>query len=249
MDGKSKQSHEYKAHGIEPMVTATSVLHSTTDDMYNYQCSLMEYLMLVRNFQDAISEGDGERIIRCWKFFLPYLKADGASSRKYCLEGLHLLMQVYCTLSKRDAYRLVWNRSVKLKSGLGGNIPLDLALEHYIRVIKILLRKLGPNQANPHIVQRYVKAMVVNKKLIDNFDTMCETLKVSGKHVRRAAIGDKKKLVKELLQEKAFTHTINRRYVYYQQFKDSLLANFDIHEFYRWINDHKRKIALNKTAR
>jgi hypothetical protein len=249
VNGKSKQNHELKVHGIQPIIHANTVLHNTTDDMYNYQSSLMEYLMLINNFQDAISEGDGERIIQCWKFFLPYLKADGASSRKYSLEGLHLLIQVYCTLSKRDAYRLMWNRSVKAKTGLGGNIPLDLALEHYIRIIKVLRRKLGPNQTNPHIMQRYVKALVVNKKLVDNFDNMSETLKASGKHVKKAAREDKMKIVKELMDEKAFTHTKNRRYTYYHQCKDSLLADFNIHEYYTWINNHKKQIAQRKTAR
>ena len=249
VNGKSKQNHEYKVHGIQPVTPASTALHSTTDDMYNYQSSLMEYLMLIRNFQDAISEGDGERIIRCWKFFLPYLKADGAGSRKYCLEGLHLLIQVYCTLSKRDAYRLMWNRSVKAKTGLGGNIPLDIALEHYIRIIKVLRRKLGPNQTNAHIMQRYIKAMVVNKKLVDNFDNMSETLKASGKHVKKAAKEDKIKIVKELMNEEAFTNKKSRRYTYYQHCKDSLLADFDIHDYYIWIHNHKKQIAEKKTAR
>lgn len=46
------------------------------DDMFDYQCAVLEYGMLILNFRDAISEGDGERIIRCWKFFLLYMKND-----------------------------------------------------------------------------------------------------------------------------------------------------------------------------
>ena len=53
---------------------------------------------------------------------------DGAQSRKYALDGLHLLSQFYTILSPRDAHRLIWNRSVKAKHGMDGNIPLDLAL-------------------------------------------------------------------------------------------------------------------------
>ena len=30
------------------------------DDMYNYQVSLLEYGRIVKNFYDAVSEGDGE---------------------------------------------------------------------------------------------------------------------------------------------------------------------------------------------
>ena len=97
---------------------------------------MSEYGMLYMNFTDAISEAASLRILRCWKFFLMFMKIDGAQSRKYALEGLHLLSQFYTILSPRNAYRLIWNRSVKAKHGMGGNIPLDLALEHYNRVLK-----------------------------------------------------------------------------------------------------------------
>jgi hypothetical protein len=49
----------------------------------------------------------------------------------YALEGLTILCQIYALLSPKDAHRLIWNRSFKAKYDLGGNIPLDLALEHY----------------------------------------------------------------------------------------------------------------------
>ena len=138
-------------------------------------------------FQDAVSEGDGARILRCWKFLLLYLKADGPSSRKYCLEGLYLLFQVHCLLSARESYRVIWNRSVKKKSGFGGNIPIDLCMEHYIRSVKLLMRKLGPNQTNRNILQRYMKALGFTKTLLEDFDEGTEILRRSGRHTKSAA--------------------------------------------------------------
>ena len=38
--------------------------------------------LLLRNFMDAIKEGDGERIIRCIKMFLLHFKVDGGGSTK-----------------------------------------------------------------------------------------------------------------------------------------------------------------------
>ena len=148
-NGKWKRDHELKAHGIQHAVNATvSDGPSENDDMFNYQCSVLEY------FTDAISEVDGPRILRCWKLFLLYLRVDGGSSRKYCLEGLYLLFQVKCILSPCEAYRLVWNRSVKRKNGLGGNILIDLAMEHYIRIVKLIKRKLGPNQTKKKYIAK-----------------------------------------------------------------------------------------------
>ena len=62
-NGKRKSEHEHKVYGINKSIVGIKAFHDT-DDMYNYQCSLLEYLMLWRNFTDAVSEGDGARIVR-----------------------------------------------------------------------------------------------------------------------------------------------------------------------------------------
>lgn len=48
------------------------------DDMFNYQCSFVDYGLIVYNLFDAIKEGNGDRVISCWKFMLPHLKHDGS---------------------------------------------------------------------------------------------------------------------------------------------------------------------------
>ena len=191
INGKRKLDHEFKAYGLESQIEFTSnsdcIKSSASDDMYSYQCAFMEFAMIIRNFHDAISESDGLRIIRSWKFVLPYLKADGSSSRKYALEGFHFLSQVLSLLSPRDAHRLIWNRNVKNELGPGGNIPLDLALEHYIQLLKLIVRKRGANATNKNIVDRYIKALAFDKQLMDNFDNMPAVIRRSGKHVKKAA--------------------------------------------------------------
>ena len=59
--------------------------------MLNYQKSFTEYGMLIKNFHDRISEGDGKRILTQWKFIILYLKADGVSSRKYAFSKHFML--------------------------------------------------------------------------------------------------------------------------------------------------------------
>ena len=115
------------------------------DDMFNYQSSFSEIGLLVKNYFDAVSHGDSRRVIRCWKFMLPYLRQDGSGSRKYALEALYLQCQVNALLRPRAAHRLTWNRFFKSKYGMAGNIPLDFALEHFNCIIKTLTKKLGAN--------------------------------------------------------------------------------------------------------
>ena len=59
--------------------------------------------------------------------------------------------------------QLTWNRFSETKNGPGGNIPLDLALEYHNRLIKTMMRNLGPNAASSKALDRYCKALEVNK--------------------------------------------------------------------------------------
>lgn len=135
-DGKLRRDHEARhnppvvIHGPSSnfLTIDSETSEDKRDDMFAYQKSLLDYGMLILNFWDAISEGDGGFILRCWKFFLMYLKHQGASATKYSLEALYLMFQVYALLSPRAAHRLVWDRVVKTKYGRC-NIPLDLLLE------------------------------------------------------------------------------------------------------------------------
>ena len=46
------------------------------DGVYNYACRFLAMSLMARNFHDASRYGDGERLIRCWKFLL-HFKVDG----------------------------------------------------------------------------------------------------------------------------------------------------------------------------
>eukprot|EP00111_Clytia_hemisphaerica_P000864 TCONS_00002526-protein len=150
VNGKAKFNHEKTVHGLHEGENISD------DQKLNYQTSLMEYLMLWHNFNDSVSEGDGDRLLRCWKFVLPYFYNEGSHSQKYCVEAAYLIIQVNSLLSQRQAHSLIWNRFVKNKGGKGGNIPLDLEMEHYIRLVKNIRRRLGPNALDLKIMDRYV---------------------------------------------------------------------------------------------
>ena len=76
-DGKRRQDHE-ATHGITEQDAFRPInIVNHDDDASNYQLALLEFGMIIKNFYDAISEGNGERVFRSWKFMLLYLKADG----------------------------------------------------------------------------------------------------------------------------------------------------------------------------
>ena len=55
-------------------------------------------------FNDAIREGDGGRIIRCWRYFLLLFKANKCAN--YAIEAFTLLVQFDFLLPHRQARQL-----------------------------------------------------------------------------------------------------------------------------------------------
>lgn len=65
-NGKRKQDHEATHDMSETEISdipvsskIPKVKKEETDDMFNFQCSFLEYAMIIFNFFDAIKEGDG----------------------------------------------------------------------------------------------------------------------------------------------------------------------------------------------
>jgi hypothetical protein len=185
--------------------------------MLSYQRSLLDYGLPVINFFDGISEGDRELLICCWKFFLMYLKHHGGSS-KYALEALYLIFQIHALLSPQSANRLVWNRFVKNKHGIGGKIPLDLQLEFFNKLVKEAIKKIGPG-ASKKSLDRVCHSLGITSNLMKNYDGNMSVFNRAGKHVKKSTAGDVEKIVNELVINKAFTCTPGQRYSYFSNVK------------------------------
>ena len=180
---------------------------------------------------------------------LAYLKDDFSRSMKHALEALYLLCQFYAILFPKDAHRLIWNRFHKSKLGLGGNIPLDLALEYFINLSKSVLRTLGSKATNPKVVDRFCKSITVSKKLLGNFDRSCKMMKRSGIHIEANSANDLKKVVGELVKHKSMVFVSGRKSQFFRDFKPSLLDDFDVPAMYAWIEEHKKLVQSHKAGR
>ena len=206
--GKSKTKHELKVHGLE--ATAFSVENYTTstdemevserDDMFNYQCNLLDQGLFYTNFIDAIAEGDGNRIVRCCKFLMLHFFSE--KKHKYAVEALYLLLQQLCLLSQRQAYRQKWNRSTNNKGGAGNNVSLDLDLEHDNNYLKTAVKKLGPNLTQ-QTVSRCGKILKFARNKVEGISRECDVMKRSGKHFIKSTKQDMAKLVHNLIEKDA----------------------------------------------
>ena len=130
-----KSAIHHVALQIEQKYTKYSVSPvSTNDGVFNYARHVLSMGLLARDFMDAWKEGDGDRIMRIWKFFLLHFKQTGHT--KYSIEAFRLLARINVTATPKQSYEMKWNRCCSLKNGHGHNRPLDLQMEFFNRVFK-----------------------------------------------------------------------------------------------------------------
>ena len=120
--------------------------------------------MFLPEYSDSIREGDGERVLRCWKYMLPMFHSSRRNN--YALESLHLLFQHDFSLLPKQAIELIWSRFVNVHELPGKNIPNDLHMEHLNRLLKVALQGLGQiRQRRPS--QLLLKLLVLSIQFIN----------------------------------------------------------------------------------
>ena len=211
------------------------------DDRYNYATLRLSMGMFLKNFDDAVKEGDGDRIIRCWKFAMLIYKAYGHN--KYALAALRLQASVMAMLTPRQAEILVWNRTVNNKGGTGCNISMDIRMEHLICLTKELLKHLGVN-ITENAARRCSKAIGHVDELVSSVDTDLTVQRPSGHHKMTKRDSDLRLLVNELHQRGKmfkFSPEDERGYHVFPNFPDSLIKRLDLSSLNKWFTNHKKE--------
>ena len=85
-------------------------INESGDGKNNYARTLCHFASLALEFTDAWAEGDGPRILRCWRVFLPHFSAFGRT--KYALEALRLQFQL-AMLPPHLVQQLTWGRFIR----------------------------------------------------------------------------------------------------------------------------------------
>ena len=151
----------------------------STDKVSLYARRLLSLGCFYLEYSDAIREGDGDRVLRCWRYLLPMFVSSGR--KNYAIESLNLLLQHDFILPPRQAAEPIWSRFVNTKGQQGTNIPNDLHMEHLNRLVKTAIGGLGVNKTESAIT-RVGKVLRVLSPLLDNFDFVNGVAKESGRH-------------------------------------------------------------------
>eukprot|EP00731_Ephydatia_muelleri_P006704 Em0003g952a len=197
--------------GVTNMSELSSKIMSTDklwQSVQEYAKETLSLGLLLLEFKDGIREGDGNRVLRCWKYFLLFFRA--TKHKNYCIEAFNLQMQYYYILPKRYAEQMLWGRFINSEGGPGHNIPADLHMEHLNKLLKGTICHLGANKT-PQAIIRAGKALGALKYILEEFDRSTGVW-VTTNHTTRSEAEDLMKMVTELSQNKVFSHKPGRNH-------------------------------------
>ena len=175
------------------------VKRTSKDKVYLYGKKVLNLGILWCAFDDAIKEGDGDRVLRYWKLLLIVFKAKRHTN--YSKEAIVLLSQYHCRLSGRKAAQLKWSRFINTKGIAGGNISCDLHLEHLNCRLKGMIAGICSNGTNPETIDRAARSLGVVNKICNTFECQNDIPPESDRHKRPSFIKDFK-LILELLEDR-----------------------------------------------
>lgn len=172
-------------------------------------------------FCDAIREGDGHRVLRCWRYILPIFL--GSHRTNHSCEVLNMLFQHIYELSPRLSSQLLWSRFINVHGYPGKNIPADLHMEHLNRLLKDAVRGLGSNKTESAI-SRVGRAIGTIAPVLSKFDNENLLVTPTGTHHIASYERDQNVIVSELCTTNVFGYVSGRRHTSFSKPRNVLHA-------------------------
>lgn len=231
-------------HTSEPAQKHAKKRHNH-DYIQEYAKEVLTMGLFYFEFQDAIREGDGERVLRCWKYLFLFFRVSGHTN--YTNEAFILLSQYYYLLPPRLAGQLIWSRFVNTHGFPGRNIPADLFMEHLNRLCKDAVRHLGANKT-PNAIVRTGKIVQSLSDALDHFDHENGVDHGSGAHTRQSEAGDLIKIVSEIRTKSAvFANIPGRKHMSFPSIKCNMFTSINQTKFWEWMETHFAKLLARST--
>jgi L1 cell adhesion molecule like protein len=189
-------------------------------------------------YSDSIREGDGDRLLRCWRYMLPIFMNTGR--KNYSIEAFHLLYQHDYLLPPRQAAQLLYTRFVNVHGLPGRNIAADLHMQHLNYIGKGCIKSLGANKTEAAI-QRSAKALGTIVPVLENFDEQNNMPDISGAQKRASTEKDQMIITQELLKTEVYKTIPGRKHASFPHPKN-ILRGKKLEELKTWILNWNKKV-------
>lgn len=243
-----RKDHDQPVDDQEPGVTTNNQQQSTSDRqnvtnkandpsdyLYNYHQKKLSFGLLLFSFEDAVKEGDGQRLFDIYKVTMLLFKAN--NHPKYAYINLLYLVKIHAILPQFEAERLKWNRFINTKGGKGLNIPLDLHKEHQNKLLKTMWRALGPN-LNEKNASRLAGALESMESIIAGIDKDCKLSERSSFRSVKKKEEAVHQITTDLVSIKAFEYTSHREgHTSFPYIKPNILSGIDYRDLHHWMKE------------
>jgi len=202
------------------------------DSVLSYAEEVFSLGLFLMEFIDSVHEGDGNRILRCWRYMLLMFKA--SNKTKYSVEAFNALVQYHFVFNDKLRNQLLWSRTTNVHGKKGKNVPMDLHMEHLNRIFKDVVSSLGPNVVDSSL-QRTGKAL---KGLVDiqqQFDAATGITPESSYHTFTSTKKDLIKVIEKLLHEGVFCGVAGHKHKHFHSFKSTVVNRNDPKELKEWM--------------
>ncbi len=224
-------------------------VEDSSDRVHNYSRVLCHVASLAFEFTDAWTEGDGVRVLRCWKVLLLHFFVGRRT--KYALEALRIQVQL-ATLSPDLVHQLTWGRFVNTHGGNGRNIPCDLHNEHVNKQFKEIIRNMGANFTETAST-RAARSVTTICHLVESFDSQLGIHPESSAHSRKSDEKDIKSIVTALQNQKILeVQTTPRCHSGFKQITPNPLNSLNCAKLEEWIVSklkHFNKLTVSTCTR
>ncbi len=236
------KNHMKSKHlGVHQPPPEKQALAPDKDALFNYTRTALSLCMLAYDFTDARQMGDGERLMRLYKFLLLHFKA--AKKPKYSYQVLRLLAQIQCFLSPCLAYELKWNRFVNKTGEPKSNIEVDRELEHQNRVFKEHCGGMR-GKVTSKSIDRISRSAQIIDVLLTAINHQANVNKPSGKHVKKNK-KDQIDLAIELHRDNVFEFQPGRKHFHFPDFQSSVLSTLNAPDLFKWIKSTLQRMSMS----
>ena len=205
--------------------------NQSNDHVYEYNTLLLSIGCFYLEFIDAIREGDGDRVLMCWRYLLPIFK--GAGRTNYSTEVLTMLCQYEFKFTPRMSQELIWSRFVNVHGIPGRNIAADLHMEHLNRLVKEAIRGLGVNKTEKAIC-RIGNSLGTLSPVLNQYDFDNQVSDGSAIRSIPGAERDRDMIITALKRANVFSVIESRSYPSFPKPKN-LLQLFEYSKLVQWM--------------
>lgn len=205
------------------------------DYLYNYHQKKLAFGLLLMSFDDAVREGDGQRLFDIYKVTLLLFKAN--NHPKYAYINLLYLVKICAILPQFEAERLKWNRFINTRGGKGLNISLDLHKEHQNRLLKTMWRALGPNLDEKNAA-RIAGTLESMENILTGIDKDCKLSNRSSFRSVKKKEEAVNQITTDLVSIDAFQYTRYRKgHPSFPYIESNMFSGLDYRDLHHWMTD------------